>query len=46
VERRRWLTTDMVEVLSCIKDWELADLHKQHGVAKDTSNLDGKVLLK
>jgi hypothetical protein len=24
-ERRRRLTTDMVEVLSCIKDWELAD---------------------
>jgi hypothetical protein len=30
----------MVEVLSCIKDWKLADLHKQHGVAKDTMELE------
>eukprot|EP00267_Zea_mays_P051787 XP_020404781.1 uncharacterized protein LOC109944431 [Zea mays] len=34
-ERRRWLTSDMVEVLSCIKDWELADLHMQHNLEKD-----------
>jgi len=33
-ERRRRLTLDMVEVLSCIKDWKLADLHKQHTVEK------------
>jgi hypothetical protein len=25
-DRRRRLTPDMVEVLSCIKDWELADM--------------------
>jgi hypothetical protein len=24
-ERRRRLTSDMVEILSCIMDWELAD---------------------
>ena len=34
-ERRRRLTPDMVEVLSCIKDWELADLHMQHNLEKD-----------
>jgi hypothetical protein len=38
-ERRRRLTTNMVEVLSCIKDWELADQHKQHTVEKDTKDL-------
>jgi hypothetical protein len=26
-ERRWWLTSEMVEVLSCLKDWELADAH-------------------
>jgi hypothetical protein len=30
----------MVEVLSCIKDWELTDLHKQHDVEKDTNELE------
>jgi hypothetical protein len=39
-ERRRRLTTDMVEVLSCIKDWELADQHKQHTVEKETKDLE------
>ena len=39
-ERRRRLTPDMVEVLSCIKDWELADLHKQHTVEKETKDLE------
>ena len=39
LEERR-LTTDMVEVLSCIKDQELADLHKQHEVEKDTKELE------
>jgi hypothetical protein len=33
-ERRRWLTPDMMEVVSCIKDWELADLHVQHNLEK------------
>jgi hypothetical protein len=31
-ERRRRLTSDMVEVLSCIKDGELADSHMQHNL--------------
>jgi hypothetical protein len=35
-ERRRRLIPDMVEVLSCIKDRELADLHKQHNLENDT----------
>jgi hypothetical protein len=39
-ERRRWLTTDMVEVPSCIKDYELADQHKQYTVEKDTKDLE------
>ncbi|XP_039851477.1 zinc finger BED domain-containing protein RICESLEEPER 2-like [Panicum virgatum] len=39
-ERRRRLTPDLVEVLSCIKDWELADLHKQHTVEKETKDLE------
>jgi hypothetical protein len=30
----------MVEVLSCIKDWELADQHKQHTVEKETKYLE------
>jgi hypothetical protein len=29
-----------VEVISCTKDWELADLHKQHEVEKDTKELE------
>jgi hypothetical protein len=41
LEDRRWhLTPDMVEVLSCIKDWELADLHSQHTVENDTKELE------
>jgi hypothetical protein len=39
-ERRRRLTTDMVEVLSCIKDWELADKHMQNTVENDTKELE------
>jgi hypothetical protein len=31
---------DMVEVLSCIKDWELADQHKQHTTEKETKDLE------
>jgi hypothetical protein len=30
----------MVDVLSCIKDWELADQHKQHTVEKETKDLE------
>ncbi|WVZ88461.1 hypothetical protein U9M48_034981 [Paspalum notatum var. saurae] len=39
-ERRRHLTPDMVEVLSCIKDWELADTHLQHTVEEETQELE------
>jgi hypothetical protein len=39
-ERRRRLTIDMVEVLSCIKDWELADKHMQNTVEKETKELE------
>ncbi|WVZ79694.1 hypothetical protein U9M48_027246 [Paspalum notatum var. saurae] len=39
-ERRRRLTPDMVEVLSCIKDWELADTHLQHTVEEETEELE------
>ncbi|WVZ84994.1 LOW QUALITY PROTEIN: hypothetical protein U9M48_031959 [Paspalum notatum var. saurae] len=39
-ERRRRLTPDMVEVLSCIKDWELADTHLQHSVEEETNELE------
>jgi hypothetical protein len=34
------LTPDMVEVLSCIKDWKLADLHMQHNLEKDTLEIE------
>jgi hypothetical protein len=30
----------MVEVLSCIKDWELADLHMQHNLEKDALEIE------
>jgi hypothetical protein len=30
----------MVEVLSCIKDWELADSHMQHNLEKDTIEIE------
>ena len=39
-ERRRRLTPYMVEVLSCIKDRELADLHMQHNLEKDTIEIE------
>jgi hypothetical protein len=39
-ERQRRLTIDMVEVLSCIKDWELADQHKQYTVEKETKDIE------
>jgi hypothetical protein len=39
-ERRRRLTSEMVEVLSCLKDWELADAHLQHNVEKETKELE------
>jgi hypothetical protein len=39
-ERRRRLTSDVVEILSCIKDWEIADSHMQHNVEKDTKEME------
>jgi hypothetical protein len=39
-ERRRQLTTDMVEVLSCIQDWELEDKHMHNTVENDTKELE------
>ena len=41
-ERRRRLAPDMVEVLSCIKDWELADAHLQHIVEEETRELEAE----
>jgi hypothetical protein len=32
----------MVEILSCIKDWELADAHLQHSVEEDTQELEAE----
>jgi hypothetical protein len=29
-----------VEILSCIKDWKLADSHMQHNVEKDTKEME------
>jgi hypothetical protein len=31
-ERQRWLTPDMVEMLTLVKDWEQADARLQHGI--------------
>jgi hypothetical protein len=31
-ERRRRLTSDMVEILSCLKDWELGAARAQHNL--------------
>jgi hypothetical protein len=39
-ERSHRLTSDMVEILSCIKDWELADSHMQHNVENDTKEME------
>jgi hypothetical protein len=39
-ERRQRLTSDMVEVLSCIKDCELADSHLQHNLERDTTYIE------
>jgi hypothetical protein len=30
----------MVEVLSCLKDWELADAQLQHNIEKETKDLE------
>ena len=34
-ERRRSLTSDMVEMLSCSKDWELGAARQQHEVENE-----------
>jgi hypothetical protein len=41
-ERRCRLAPDMVEVLSCIKDWELVDAHLQHIVEEETPELEAE----
>jgi hypothetical protein len=41
-ERRRRLAPDMVEILSCIKDWELVDAHLQYSVEEDTQELEAE----
>jgi hypothetical protein len=33
----------MVEILSCIKDWELADSHMQHCVDKETKEFEDEL---
>jgi hypothetical protein len=39
-ERWRRLISDMVDILSCIKDWELAGSHMQQNVEKDTKEME------
>jgi hypothetical protein len=34
-ERRRSLTNDMMEMISCLKDWELGAAQKQHEVENE-----------
>jgi hypothetical protein len=34
---------DMVEVLSCIKDWRLVDMRSQHIVKKEAKELEATV---
>jgi len=34
----------MVQVLSCIKDWELADQHKQHNLESETKILEAMLV--
>jgi hypothetical protein len=41
-EHRRRLAPDMVEILSCIKDWELVDAHLQQSVEEDTQELEAE----
>jgi hypothetical protein len=39
-ERRRWLLPHMVEMLICVKDWELGDARAQHQVEKEMQELE------
>jgi hypothetical protein len=41
-ECRCCLAPDMVEVLSCIKYWELADAHLQHTVEEEIRELEAE----
>jgi hypothetical protein len=34
-ERRRSLTIDMVEMISCLKDWKLGTTRRQHDVENE-----------
>ena len=39
-ERRRCLLPHTVEMLTCVKDWELGDARAQHEVEKGLQELD------
>lgn len=39
-ERRRQLLPEMVEMLTCLKDWELGDARAQHDVEKEVNELE------
>jgi hypothetical protein len=41
LEDQWWLTPDMVEDMFWIKDCELANLHSQHTMEKETKELEG-----
>jgi hypothetical protein len=34
-ERRRSLTSEMVEILTCLKDWQLGESQEQHNIANN-----------
>jgi hypothetical protein len=34
-ERRRSLTSEMVEILTCLKDWQLGESREQHNIANN-----------
>jgi hypothetical protein len=44
-ERRRWLLPHMVEMLTCIKDWELRDARAHHEVEKGMVDQEGEGLV-
>lgn len=34
-ERRRSLTSEMVEILTCLKDWQIGESREQHNIANN-----------
>jgi hypothetical protein len=44
-EWRRWLLPHTVEMLTCVKDWELGDARAQHEVEKGMMELKGEGLV-